>query len=56
MEDKMRAITPNHDQIRCEVVTTYEQVLHACAIRSICFMEVSKRSRLSTAATTGRPI
>ena len=28
-----------HNQIRCEVVTTYEQLLHAHAIRSICFME-----------------
>jgi len=37
--DKMRAIAPNHNQIRCEVVTTYEQMLHAYAIRSICFME-----------------
>jgi acetyltransferase (GNAT) family protein len=39
VEDKMRAITPDHNQIRCEVVTTYEQMLHAYAIRSICFME-----------------
>lgn len=39
VEDKMRAITPNHNQIRCDVVTTYEQMLHAYAIRSICFME-----------------
>ena len=39
MEHKMRAITPDHNQIRCEVVTTYEQMLHAYAIRSICFME-----------------
>jgi hypothetical protein len=35
----MRAITPDHNQIRCEVVTTYEQMLHAYAIRSICYME-----------------
>jgi hypothetical protein len=39
VEHKMRAIAPNHNQIRCEVVTTYEQMLHAYAIRSICFME-----------------
>jgi hypothetical protein len=39
MEHKMRPITPDHNQIRCEVVTTYEQMLHAYAIRSICFME-----------------
>lgn len=29
----------NHNQIRAEIVTTYEQLLHAYAIRSICFME-----------------
>jgi hypothetical protein len=32
-------IVPCHNQIRTEVVTTYEQLLHAYAIRSICFME-----------------
>jgi hypothetical protein len=35
----MSGITPDHNQIRCEVVTTYEQMLHAYAIRGICFME-----------------
>jgi hypothetical protein len=35
----MRAITPNHNQVRCEVVMTYEQVLHAYAIRNVCLME-----------------
>lgn len=35
----MRTISPGHNQIRCEVVTTYEQMLHAYAIRAICFME-----------------
>ena len=39
MEHKMSAVTPDHNQIRCEVVTTYEQMLHAYAIRGICFME-----------------
>jgi hypothetical protein len=39
VEHKMRTITPDHNQLRCEVVTTYEQMLHAYAIRSICFME-----------------
>jgi hypothetical protein len=39
MEQNVRAITPDHNQIRTEVVTTYEQLLHAYAIRSICFME-----------------
>jgi hypothetical protein len=39
VEHKMRAITSDHNQIRCEVVTTYEQMLHAYAIRGICFME-----------------
>lgn len=29
----------NHNSIRTEVVTTYEQLLHAYAIRAICFME-----------------
>jgi hypothetical protein len=29
----------NRNQIRTEVVTTYEQLLHAFAIRAICFME-----------------
>jgi hypothetical protein len=28
-----------HNSIRCEVVTTYEQLLHAQAVRSICFLE-----------------
>ncbi len=37
MEHKMRS--HGHNQIRCEVVTTYEQLLHAYAVRSICFME-----------------
>jgi hypothetical protein len=35
----MSAIAPNHNQIRCEVVTTQEQLLHAYSIRAICFME-----------------
>jgi hypothetical protein len=39
VEHKMRIITPDHNQIRCEVVTTYEQMQHAYAIRAICFME-----------------
>jgi hypothetical protein len=39
VEDKMSTITPDHNQIRCEVVTTYEQMLHAYAIRSIGYME-----------------
>lgn len=29
----------SHNQVRTEVVTTYEQLLHAFAIRAICFME-----------------
>ena len=28
-----------HNSIRCEIVTTYEQLLHAQAVRSICFLE-----------------
>jgi hypothetical protein len=39
VEHKMRTITPSHNQIRCEIVTTYEQMLYAYAIRSICFIE-----------------
>ena len=39
MQNSVRTIAPNHNQIRTEVVTTYEQLLHAYAIRSICFME-----------------
>src|SRR5665213_4621075 len=35
----VRTIAPNHNQIRTEVVTTYQQLLHAYAIRSICFIE-----------------
>jgi hypothetical protein len=31
--------TEGHNSIRCEVVTTYEQFLHAQAVRSICFLE-----------------
>ncbi|HVZ51549.1 MAG TPA: hypothetical protein VG986_06260 [Pseudolabrys sp.] len=33
------AFKPGHNLIRTEVVTTYEQMLHAYAIRAICFME-----------------
>ena len=39
MQNNGRVVAPNHNQIRTEVVTTYEQLLHAYAIRSICFME-----------------
>lgn len=39
MEYKMKNITLHHNQIRCEVVTTHQQLLHAYAIRAICFME-----------------
>jgi hypothetical protein len=39
MQSNERAIVPNHNQIRTEVVTTYQQLLHAYAIRSICFIE-----------------
>jgi hypothetical protein len=39
MQNNVRTIAPNHNQIRTEVVTTYQQLLHAYAIRSICFME-----------------
>jgi hypothetical protein len=39
MEASPRGLAPGHNQIRAEIVTTYEQLLHAYAIRSICFME-----------------
>jgi hypothetical protein len=39
MQNNGRIVVPSHNQIRTEVVTTYEQLLHAYAIRSICFME-----------------
>lgn len=39
MEHQTSAITPDHNQIHCEVVTTQEQLLHAYSIRAICFME-----------------
>jgi hypothetical protein len=39
MEASVRGIAPNHNQIRTEIVTTHEQLLHAYAIRAICFME-----------------
>ena len=39
MQNNVRTIAPSHNQIRTEVVTTYQQMLHAYAIRSICFME-----------------
>jgi len=39
MPHNVRSIAPGHNQIRLEIVTTYEQLLHAYAIRAICFME-----------------
>lgn len=39
MQSNVRTIAPSHNQIRTEVVTTYQQLLHAYAIRSICFIE-----------------
>ena len=39
MEHHVRGIAPGHNQIRTEIVTTYEQLLHAYAVRSICFIE-----------------
>ena len=39
MEHDVQVIAQGHNQIRCEIVTTYEQMLHAYAIRAICFME-----------------
>jgi hypothetical protein len=34
-----KILREGHNSIRCEVVTTYEQLLHAQAVRSICFLE-----------------
>jgi hypothetical protein len=39
MHNSERAVVNGHNQIRTEVVTTYQQLLHAYAIRSICFVE-----------------
>jgi hypothetical protein len=39
MDQKIPGLGRDHNSIRGEVVTTYEQLLHAYAIRSICFME-----------------
>jgi hypothetical protein len=39
MEREVRPLGPDHNQIRTEVVTTYQQLLHAYAVRSICFVE-----------------
>jgi hypothetical protein len=39
MQNNVQTIVPSHNQIRTEVVTTYQQLLHAYAIRSICFIE-----------------
>jgi hypothetical protein len=41
MDRRFRSAGCGHNQIRAEIVTTYEQLLHAYAIRSICFMEES---------------
>jgi hypothetical protein len=39
MEHDGRTHVAGHNQIRTEIVTTYQQLLHAYAVRSICFME-----------------
>ena len=51
MEQEIRTISPDHNQIRTEVVTTYEQLLHAYAIRSICLEEQAEPG--SAAAQSG---
>ena len=57
MQNDVRTIVPSHNQIRTEVVTTYQQLLHAYAIRSICFIEetATRRGRNLTATTTKPP-
>ena len=39
MEREMKNGGRSHNSIRTEIVTTHEQLLHAYAVRSICFME-----------------
>jgi hypothetical protein len=39
VEQGTPALGRDHNLIRAEIVTTYEQLLHAYAVRSICFME-----------------
>lgn len=39
MELEMLSRDRNHNQIRAEIVTNYQQLMHAYAVRSICFME-----------------
>ena len=39
MGENQSAFRHGHNLIRTEIVTTYEQLLHAYAIRAICFME-----------------
>src|SRR3954454_15716566 len=39
MGKEMRPPAPSHNRIRTQIVTTYQQLLHAYAVRSICFME-----------------
>lgn len=39
MAEKKPPFDRTHNSIRVEVVTSYEQLLHAYAIRAVCFME-----------------
>lgn len=39
MQQRTGDLSRNHNQLRTEIVTTYDQLLHAYAIRGICFME-----------------
>lgn len=39
MEEKKQSLSRSHNLVRTEIVTTNEQLLHAYAIRAICFME-----------------
>jgi len=39
VEQETKSRSLNHNSIRAEIVTRYEQLLHAYAIRGICFME-----------------
>lgn len=39
MKQETKNAGRNHNSIRMEIVTSHEQLLHAYAVRSICFME-----------------
>ena len=56
MEHDVRGLALGHNQIRTEIVTNYEQLLHAYAVRSICFMEEHGISKLTVRLLTSEEI